>query len=313
MKIDKEYPATHSMSTAWFCVDEDGNVGIFDIEDNGPVPVGGYTQDGVEDVFWDDFSVEEGEVYKTLNLLEEQILPMLIKDDKIEEWVKAEYGSNNFSWMNTIIKIDMEKLDIFKEAISFDRNNFRRPICLSKKLGLFYVDFFSNKEGVELLEKNDVVIEKYRAPLYVTPDDLEKGDNKPFIEVCQRFPLYLYLQDYWPFARPAKRLNHPGTPMKISQLPKEIQTKIKKLPLKFKDTERIQLAELVPVDVSGCPEYVYDNKIWNLLKLSDGNCGYYCMKTHKIIPESEFKTYLEEGKAEEYDYKKHHHLEKKND
>ena len=56
MKTNKEYPATHSMSTAWYCVDEDGNVGIFDIEDNGPVPVGGYTQDGVEDVFWEDFS-----------------------------------------------------------------------------------------------------------------------------------------------------------------------------------------------------------------------------------------------------------------
>ena len=26
MKIDKEYPATHSMSTAWYVADEDGNV-----------------------------------------------------------------------------------------------------------------------------------------------------------------------------------------------------------------------------------------------------------------------------------------------
>ena len=34
MKTNKEYPATHSMSTAWYCVDEDGNVGIFDIDDN---------------------------------------------------------------------------------------------------------------------------------------------------------------------------------------------------------------------------------------------------------------------------------------
>lgn len=33
MKLFKEYPATHSMSTAWYCVDEDGNVWIFDIED----------------------------------------------------------------------------------------------------------------------------------------------------------------------------------------------------------------------------------------------------------------------------------------
>ena len=35
----KEYPATHSMSTAWYSVDKDGNVGIFDIQDNGPIPL----------------------------------------------------------------------------------------------------------------------------------------------------------------------------------------------------------------------------------------------------------------------------------
>ena len=38
MKTNKEYPATHSMSTAWYIVDEEGNVGIFDIDQNGPQP-----------------------------------------------------------------------------------------------------------------------------------------------------------------------------------------------------------------------------------------------------------------------------------
>ena len=28
MKINKEYPATHSMSTAWYCVGEEGNVAL---------------------------------------------------------------------------------------------------------------------------------------------------------------------------------------------------------------------------------------------------------------------------------------------
>ena len=40
MITDKEYPATHSMSTAWYCADEDGNVAIIDFDDNGPVPWG---------------------------------------------------------------------------------------------------------------------------------------------------------------------------------------------------------------------------------------------------------------------------------
>ena len=38
MKIDKEYPATHSMSTSWYCVDDNGNVAIIDFNENGPVP-----------------------------------------------------------------------------------------------------------------------------------------------------------------------------------------------------------------------------------------------------------------------------------
>ena len=38
MKTTKEYPATHSMSTAWFYADENGEVAIIEFEDNGPVP-----------------------------------------------------------------------------------------------------------------------------------------------------------------------------------------------------------------------------------------------------------------------------------
>ena len=39
MKQLKEYPATHSMDTAWFAVDHDGNVAIFQFEEDGPGPI----------------------------------------------------------------------------------------------------------------------------------------------------------------------------------------------------------------------------------------------------------------------------------
>ena len=39
MKTMKEFPATHSMSTEWFVVDEEGNIALFDFDENGPVPV----------------------------------------------------------------------------------------------------------------------------------------------------------------------------------------------------------------------------------------------------------------------------------
>ena len=55
MKIDKEYPATHSMDTAWYCVDEDGNVGIFQIDENGPVPQGYHSGCEPDTIFWKEF------------------------------------------------------------------------------------------------------------------------------------------------------------------------------------------------------------------------------------------------------------------
>ena len=39
MKTTKEFPATHSMSTQWFVADEEGNIALFDFDENGPVPV----------------------------------------------------------------------------------------------------------------------------------------------------------------------------------------------------------------------------------------------------------------------------------
>lgn len=40
MIVDKEYPATHSMSTAWYGIDLEGNVALFEFNENGPVPQG---------------------------------------------------------------------------------------------------------------------------------------------------------------------------------------------------------------------------------------------------------------------------------
>ena len=91
MRIEKEYPATHSMATTWYCVDEDGNVGIFDIDDNGPVPVGEYKQNCVEEVFYEDFSHDDPQ-YKSLHLRQEQIPQMLEPMDREDVWEESKYS-----------------------------------------------------------------------------------------------------------------------------------------------------------------------------------------------------------------------------
>jgi hypothetical protein len=316
MKLSKEYPATHSMSTAWYCVDEEGNVGIFDIDDNGPVPVGGYEQNCVNEVFWDYFSSEEDGDFRFLNLSQEQILSMLEPYDDKGEWKKDQFGWANIAWMDVIIKIDMSKIDIFKQAVSLIKKNELPPICISKELGLFYVDlyFYENKKVVDILENNHVVLAKYEAPYYETLFDDDDDEEKERIEKnIQKFPMFIYHQDYAVSRYPAIRVRNPRHPLKIEQLPKKIQERIKKVPVRFKDCDRIQLAELIPVDSIWSFEYVYNKRIWWQLASSDGGKMFYNEATHSIIQGDEMDKLIADGKAEERDYHKHYELEDEED
>ena len=169
MITDKEYPATHSMSTAWYCVDEDGNVGIFDICDYGPVPDGTKGDGNVNDMLWHDLSSKGEDCVRDLNLTMEQISPMLMPLEEPDNWEDNSFEDEswvcNYSWHEVIIKIDMNKLPILIEAASMDEDDCE-IVCLSRKDGYFFVDLAYNKKGVELLEKNHVVTEKYKAPQY---------------------------------------------------------------------------------------------------------------------------------------------------
>jgi hypothetical protein len=311
MKLYKEYPATHSMDTAWYCVDEDGNVGIFQIDENGPVPQGYHSGCEPDTIFWKEFSSPGDSLVYYHEMTHEQIAPLLVPKAQPEgEWKKSYGSETNFWWSNCLIKIDMTNLPILEKALSFDPNKEfpHKAYCISKDEGLFVIDMYGNKKGVQLLKESRIIEAIYDLPdLWISEpyDDEEEVD-----EGYKRFPVYLYMQDYWPFSGAAVKMIEPEFPLKITQLPQNIQSSVFRIPLRFKDTETIQLAEYMPVIVSGCPEYVYDGKLWALLKLSDGKRGYYCENFHKIIPESDFQVYLDEGKAEEYDWNKHRALKK---
>ena len=85
MIIDKEYPATHSMSTAWYCVDEDGNVGIVDIHDYGPIPDECENEKEVNDMFWYDFSSEGSDGVRDLTTIYTDFAAVLF--DLVVFWV----------------------------------------------------------------------------------------------------------------------------------------------------------------------------------------------------------------------------------
>ena len=183
---------------------------------------------------------------------------------------------------------------------------------LSKDLGLFYADFFHNKKGGELLIKNNVVLKKYHVPYYETPSEYEeyivdKKDEgyESSIEDNQKFPVFIYWQGYSPQAFPAVRITTPKHPLLVSQLPKDVQNKIKRLPVRFKDLEYLQMAEFMPVSDMNSIEYVYDGKIWHELAKNDHEKIYYHTGSHTIMDEKTMRELIEKGLSEEYDWHKH--------
>jgi len=313
MKTDKEYPATHSMETAWYCVDEDGNVGIFQIEDNGPVPEG-YDYGGDPDsLFWYGFSSYDESMIRHLPLTPEQIEPLLIpKKELKKDWDNSYGRESNLWWNNVIIKIDMTKLPLLEKALSLNPEKKghlnEKAVCLSEPEGLFSVIMNYNKKGVSLLEENDVIKAVYETPEFWLRESYD--DDEIVNEDYKLYPVYVYWQNYWPYSGAASKYVEPRYPLKISQLPKELQDKAFRIPLKFKDTDRIQLAEYLPVKVSGCPEYVYDSQIWCELATSDESLMYYNQKTKAIIYKETMDKLIAEGKAEEFDWDKHRDLKK---
>ena len=141
MLVDKEYPATHSMSTSWYIVDEDGNVGIMDFNANGPVPWG--TEETVsEDLVW-------GLDSDKVDLTEEQILYALGESCTPEE-------VDDYS--DSIIQIDKSRKELF-ESLCKD-GGFEIDVCYSESFGLYEVPYRvwleSKSDNVECLHEETI-------------------------------------------------------------------------------------------------------------------------------------------------------------
>lgn len=121
MKLNKEYPATHSMSTAWYIADEEGNVGIMDFDENGPVPWQTEETSVDELVFIHDENIQNNE-YLTIALTEEQIDELLGEPHPIEE--------EKF-WGDSIVQIHLGKEQQFLELAK--NPDFNIEFCISKK------------------------------------------------------------------------------------------------------------------------------------------------------------------------------------
>ena len=297
MRADKEYPATHSMSTAWYMVDEDGNVGIMDFNENGPVPRLADPQICIEDLVYGYEADYKNKIFWPITLTDDQIDDIMEKPHSPED--EDDWG------FNTIIQIDIKKEDdLLKLA---EDKNFEIEYCISKRRGLYLIDAYdcTNNNGkpkvhsvLKSMIDNKIIINVYKKKDFDLDDDWNNGDiihTKEFSSA----PYFIFHQPYWAGALP-KCMNVPQNPVKINQLPLDLQRTALKIPVKFSENGTFQIAEWYPSNASVDNDniIVVDNCKYALLPLSNGTQAYI---NTSIIEEQCFINYCSQRAIYECD------------
>lgn len=215
MKTEKEYPATHSMSTAWYVVDEDGNVGIMKYGENGPVPHG----TGEHDAFLLPFGYRNFPDYDTF-------FHIALTDVQLADFKKMAHdaAADEKDCDPCLIWIDVEKTKDFQELTRFHDD----VICLSEEQGLYLVDYndiYFNSLLEEAIEKK-VILKVYSDPRQV-----------------QDSPYFLFAQPEDSTEELPQKLHTPAHPVKLEQLPSKIKDSIPRIPGKFAEMDTFQIAE----------------------------------------------------------------------
>lgn len=239
MKTDKEYPATHSMSTAWYMVDDEGNIGIMEYNENGPVPFGVREYCVNSLVFGDELKnsntvqidLTDEQIY---DLLKEPLPPLEAKE-----------------WFHPVIRIDLSKKDHFFELLKKYSKQISVSLCVSEKLGLYYIDCYScltynnqnncyTPKGIlKTMIMEGIILEVFELQDYDLEEEEEEEighDNSPY---------YLYSQPYYNGCL-QKRVFIPKNPVKISQIPEEFRERIHHIKGSFNDIETMQIAQHYP-------------------------------------------------------------------
>ena len=249
MIIDKEYPATHSMSTAWYIVDDDDNVGIMKFDDNGPVPciITPHDYCDASELFFGEGFSEDMDKCGGIQLNPNQLNdilgnPIIPQDEDL--------------WFDCIIKIDINKKPQFFQLLNDGQITLNG--CISEELGLYKIDAYEcttkdnsviNNSPLDIMIKSGIIKCVYRVTyLSIDYDDLDDQDFIP--QNFNYIPYYIYLQSY-STNQIQKRINVPYNPVKLSQIAPEQWDKILKIPGRFKDKNVIQIAQWYPSYIHG--------------------------------------------------------------
>lgn len=243
MKTDKEYPATHSMSTAWYMVDTDGNVGLMAFDDNGPVPDFEHVQPelGLSDlVFGQGFSADD--TCGGIHLNEAQLHELLgapRRPDDVEQW------------FDVCLAVAPERTAEFLSLCN--DKNIMNCGCVSPEMNLFLVyvancvdyenDCIIEGSPLDRMIKGGMIRAVYQLPeLDVSSEYDRSTESVVFTKEFDNAPFYVYCQSYWT-SDLQHRMNVPTHPVGIGQIDEAYRKKMLHVPVRFKDAEDLQIAQ----------------------------------------------------------------------
>ena len=281
MKTDKEYPATHSMSTAWFAVDAEGNVAILDYDDNGPVPV--FVPDTAEDeIICDDFATRiPGEPFQRWSFSEEEFERILASPSAYE--FELEEGQDDI--YSAVVRVDMSRFDEFLEAARLFEGY--STICVNLEKGLFFLDWWGYENNKSQAVRNALNSGLVTPIKHLTFDNWEADPD-----ILSSYPFFVYRQDY-DCSKLIERTVIPEKPFKDYRLPVPAQKNAIRLPFKFKDTPVFQMARYEFSNVSFFQDELINGRIYHKMPIGDGKeahlayssmyhagCGFICRKCY---------------------------------
>ena len=263
MKIYKEYPATHSMDTAWFACDLDGNVAIFQFEEDGPGPI------PFTDMHTDELIPKLGEKkngYYVMPFNKEQI-------EELKKGLKPVHTKEDIRHQCNILINPNVTDDLIKAGAEFD-------LCYSAEEGFYHLEYWNVDEYSiieKFFERGDVL-------------GTQECDIEIYFEDCRNdcsehrlahFPFYVYEQGAINF--PPGRVVTPKFPMKVEQMPEKAKKYMLKLPVRFAEKNHVEPAEFID---SQC--WIFNNHTKEIdgitymqVALTDGGYGYV-----KVVPHS---------------------------
>ena len=109
MKTDKEYPATHSMSTAWYLVDDDDNVAIMQFEESLEPPIGNAISSVLPETTFVNILSDNRVSTHGVHLTEEQM-------NKLLGMLHSPAEEND--WREVVVQIDNSREKEFWDCIS---------------------------------------------------------------------------------------------------------------------------------------------------------------------------------------------------